>query len=176
MSLPKQKKPVWGKKSEEFLVKLSREAVEQNTSEDSPTILYFQVDYDKSKRNFYGEFEEMIFKNDKGVQVKGIITVFDNEVEEIARMVDQDTPLKFSAYIEHLKEIGIDPQIGDYFGYKHKFYYIYSKTALDSNKAIIASGRDAVHITFSCYQQDDERIYIEPWRTESDLGSEDNIK
>jgi hypothetical protein len=173
---PRHKKPVWGKKTEEFLVKVSRESVEQNTSEERPTILYFQVDYDKSKRNFYGEFEEMIFKNDKGTQVRGIITVSDTEVEEIARMVDQDTPLKFSVYFDHLKEIGIDPQIGDYFGYKHKFYYIYSKTALDASKSVIASGRNAIYISYSCYQQDDERIYIEPWRTESDTGTEENIK
>ena len=173
---PKQKKPVWSKKTEEYLVKVSRESVEQNTSEERPTILYFQVDYDRSKRNFYGEFEEMVFTNDKGVQVRGIITVQDTEVEEIARMIDQDTPLRFSVYTDHLAELGINPQIGDYFGYKHKFYYIYSKTALDSNKAIIASGRKAIHISYECYQQDDERIYIEPWRTTSDLGSEEKIK
>lgn len=171
-----EKKKVWGNKTEEYLVKVSREAVEQNTSEEKPSVLYFQVDYDKSKRNFYDEFEEMIFKNDKGIQVKGIITVFDNEVEEIARMIDQDTPFELSVYTSHLKELGIDPQIGDYFGYKHKFYYIYSKTAIDSNKSVVASGRNAVHITYSCYQQDDERIYIEPWRTQSNLGTEENIK
>lgn len=162
----------WGKDNQDFLESISRDAVEVYNEN---SLLYFQVDYAKSKRNFYGEYEIIEFVEKKGISVKGIITIQDQDTEEIAKLLNQNTTLVFGCYINHLKELGVDIRIGNYFSYKNKFYYIYNKVALDANRNIVASGKDPVWNSFQCYQEDDEAVYGDGWRENSNEGSQEKI-
>ena len=60
----------YGDKTLKYLKKLSRESVEQHTN---TSVLYFEVDFERSKRNFYGEMLIRIWKNPIGISVKGVI-------------------------------------------------------------------------------------------------------
>ncbi len=162
----------WGKDSQAFLESVSRDAIEVYNEN---FVLYFQVDYTKSKRNFYGEYEIIEFTEKKGVAIKGIVTVHDQETEEIAKLINQNTILSFGCYVNHLKDLGIDIRLGNYFSYKNKFYYIYNKVALDANRNVVASGTDVVWNKYDCYQEDDEAIYGDGWRETSNEGSQDKI-
>ena len=60
----------FGSKDLAYLKKVSRQAVEDHTN---TSMLYFEIDYENSKRNFYGEMLVKAFKVPQGVEVKGII-------------------------------------------------------------------------------------------------------
>lgn len=145
----------WGENTQNFLVHASRTAVEDYSEN---FVLYFEVDYLKSKRNFYGEFEILQFKDENGKKIKGVVNVENSEVSESFQLLEQNTSLAFFCYIEHLKDLGIDIQVGDYFKYKNKFYYVFNVIALDANKNVIASGDEPIWQKYNCYQEDNEII------------------
>lgn len=162
----------WGKNTQDFLVQVSRKAIE-NYNENS--VLFFEVDYNKSKRNFYGEYETIEFINKKGIEVKGVINIKNEEVDERAKMINQNTSLEFSCYIDHLKDLGIKPELGNYFSYKNKFYYIYNKIALDANQNVIAGGNKPIWQRFDCYEEDGETLYGFNYIGLDDEGSQNEI-
>jgi len=145
----------FGQKSTDFLKKKSRDAVE--TYSDTP-VLYFEVDVENSKRNFYGEMIVKKWKNPKGTKVKGTVNVKESTEINLADLPNKLTQLEFSCYIDHLKDIGIWPQMGDYISVKNRFYYIQTKELLDSNKHVIMTDKDAYSITFKCGEADDETV------------------
>lgn len=162
----------FGENTQKMVETLSRTAVE-NYNEN--TVLYLEIDYGKSKRNFYGEFEIIKFVHEKGIEVKGIVNIINSETEEVSKLFNQNTLIEFSCYVSHLKELKIQPDFGNYFAYKNKFYYIYGRTALDASQSVIANGREPIWIKYNGYQEDDEAIYSEPWRMQSTFGDENSI-
>lgn len=145
----------FGSKTQNYLKKLSRESVEKHTN---TSVLFFAVDYEKSKRNFYGELIIKKWVNAQGIEVKGVI-----QLDEGGDLVMEDIPnkiltLNFSCYISHLRELGIDPQLGDYFATKNRIYMIYNKTILDANQVSIMTDAEAMYIKYDCVQGDDEQL------------------
>lgn len=145
----------FGQKSTDFLKKKSRDAVEIYS--DTP-VLYFEVDVENSKRNFYGEMIVKKWKNPKGAKVKGTVEITESSEFNLADIPNRLTQLKFSCYIDHLKDLGIWPQLGDYFSVKNRFFFIQTKELLDVNKHAIMVDKDAYSITFTCGEADNETV------------------
>ena len=146
---------LFGDKSLKYLEKMSRTAVEDYTN---TSLLFFEIDYQASKKNFYGELIIKQFVNPLGIEIKGTI-----EITEGADIATEDIPsklthLKFNCYLGHLKELGIDPRLGDLFSVKNRFYYIYDKTILDADKVSIGVDRGALNVEFKANQLDSEQI------------------
>lgn len=159
----------FGTKTQNYLKKLSRESVEKHTD---TSVLYFEVDVENSKRNFYGELLVKVFINPLGIEVKGIIEITaggDLVVEDIPNAIAN---LKFSCYIQHLQELGIDPKIGDYFTTKNRTYFIFKKEIVDTNRGSIGTDREQMTIQFECVQSDSEQLHAGLW----DVDSEDPTK
>lgn len=152
----------WGSKNERYLQKKSRGQIEDNLNF---TVLYLQLDIENSKVNFYGEVIAKKFVVPQGIPVKGVIEVRSGD-QSYTPVVGKDTELMFSCYVDHLRELNINPQIGDYFVSKNKWYFIYEKTALDDNQVAVATDK-AVSIRFSCAQVIDEEMFIDPWSDSS---------
>lgn len=150
----------FGQKTANYLKKLSRESVEKHTD---TSVLYFEIDVENSKRNFYGELLVKRFVNPRGTEVKGIIDISagnDLTVEDIPNAIAN---LKFSCYIEHLQELKIDPKIGDYFSTKNRTYFIFKKEIIDTNRGAIGTDRSQMTIQFECVQADDEQLHPGLW-------------
>jgi len=145
----------FGRKSEQFLRTKSRQAVEKYSD---TSLFYFEVDYDKSYKNFYGELLIKEWVNPQGTQLHGTIEVTESDESELSGLPNKLLSLKFSCYVEHLKEIGIMPKIGNYFTTKNEVYIIQDKTLLDSNKHSINTDSEAIAIEFKCTQVDDETM------------------
>lgn len=150
-------KITWGEKTQAYLEEKSRISVEEHSN---TFLLYYELDYEKSKRNFYGECLYKKFK--KQVQVHGTIAITAEENKYENEIVQRNTNMEFGTFIEHIKELGINPQLGDYFYAKNKWYIIHSKTALDDNLTAVAYDK-AITIKFLATQVDDEVISPEPW-------------
>lgn len=150
----------FGKKTAAYLKKLSRESVEKHTD---TSVLYFEVDVENSKRNFYGELLVKKFINPLGIEVKGIINITagnDIVVEDIPNAI---ASLKFSCYIQHLQELKIDPKIGDFFATKNRTYFIYKKEIMDTNRGAVGTDREQMTIQFEAIQADDEQLHPGLW-------------
>ena len=145
----------FGNKSESFLKKKSRQAIENYTD---TSLLYFEIDYNKSKKNLYGELLMKEWVNPNGIQIYGTIEITESSQSELERIPQKLLNLKFSCFIDQLKEIGIMPQIGNYFATKREFYYIHDKTLLDANKYSINTDNEAMSIVFTCTQIDEEAL------------------
>lgn len=150
-------KLAWGEKSQIYLEEKSRESVEEHSD---TFLLYYELDYEKSKRNFYGECLHKIYK--KAIPVYGTIAISAEENKYENEIVQRNTNMEFGTFLEHIKELGINPQLGDYFYAKNKWYIIHSKTALDDNSTAVAYDK-AITIKFLATQVDDEVISFEPW-------------
>lgn len=147
----------FGSKTEKYLKKLSRESVEKHTN---TSLLFFAVDYERSKRNFYGEMIIRIWKNTIGVEVKGIIQLDQSSEVSVEDIPNKTMNLNFSCYLDHLKELGISPGIGDCFSTKNRIYMIYDKTILDANMVSIATDREALYIKYDCIALDSEQTTL----------------
>jgi hypothetical protein len=145
----------FGGKDVAYLKKVSRSAVETNTN---TSVLFFQVDYEKSKRNFYGELIVRTWVNSLGVEVKGIIQLEEGSDTSVQDIPNKVLTLNFSCYISHLKELGIDPQLGDYFSTKNRIYMIHNKSILDANQVSIGTDREALYVKYEAIQADDEQL------------------
>jgi|ERR1035437_6558105 hypothetical protein len=146
----------FGSKTENFLRKKSRQAVENYSD---TCLLYFEVDYARSKKNLYGELLVKEWVDPNGIQLYGNIEITEDSQSDLERIPFKLLQLKFSCFVEHLKEVGIMPQIGNYFATKNELYYIHDKSLLDSNKHSINTDNEAISIEFYCTQIDDETIY-----------------
>lgn len=145
----------FGSKDMAYLKKLSREAIEDVTN---TSVLFFAVDYERSKRNFYGELIIRVWTDPLGIEVRGIIQLDEGNDVVIEDIPNKILNLNFSCYIAHLRELGIDPQLGDYFSTKNRIYMIHNKTILDANQVSIATDREAFYIKYECVQADSEQL------------------
>lgn len=154
-----------------YLKKLSREAVEQH---NNVSLLYFGLDWEASKRNIYGEMIVKKFKNVSGVQIKGIIKMQQGDETLNQGIPQKIMKLDFSCYVEHLKELGVDPKIGDYFSYGVRFYKIYDTTLEDYGPGNVIGNRERMRKDFRCIQEDDEVIQQNPFG--DNLGTDIDIR
>lgn len=145
----------FGNKSAAFLEKKSRQAVELYTDTFA---LFYEIDFENSQRNFYGELLIPKWKNAKGVKVYGTIEVKEMSEEKLEMIPNKILEAKVSCYIAHLREIGLNPQLGDIFSIKNRFYYIVDRTLLDANKGAIVSTEEALSIQFTCLEADNEMM------------------
>jgi hypothetical protein len=164
-------KAYWGNKTQAYLKKVSRESVEKHTN---TSVLFFAVDYERSKRNFYGELIIRVFTNATGIEVKGIIQLDEGSDVQVEDIPNQIVVLNFSCYISHLRELGIDPQLGDYFSTKNRVYMIHSKSILDANQVSILTDREALYVKYECVQADDEQL-LPPGAFDGPLGTKNEI-
>jgi hypothetical protein len=154
-----------------YLKKVSREATEQHTNTSA---LYFQVDYNNSKKNFYGELIVRKWVNPLGVEVKGIIDLVEGDEIAVEDIPNKTMKLNFSCYLDHLRELNIQPELGDCFSIKNRIYMIYNKTILDANMVSIATDQEAVYIKYDCIELVDEQL-IPPGDYSSNIGSKNDI-
>lgn len=145
----------FGSKTNDFLIKKSRQAVEDQSN---TALLYFEVDVENSKRNFYGEMIIKKWKDPKGIKVKGTIEITESQNINLADIPNKITQLKFSCYTDHLRDLGIWPQVGDYFSVKNRFYFIQTKEILDVNEHTVNVDNDAYSIVFNCGEADSESV------------------
>ena len=145
----------FGNKTLNYLKEKSRTAVEKNTN---TTALYFELDFEKSKKNFYGEILIKHWTNPKGVAVNGIISIKEADEVTLEDIPNQLATLDFVVYIDHLKELNIWPQLGDFFSIKNRIYIIHRKSLLDSDKNSILTDQEAVTIKFYCMESDQENM------------------
>jgi hypothetical protein len=143
----------FGEKDQEYLKQVSRQAVEEH---HNVTVLYFELDWEKSKRNFYGEMLVKKIKNPHGVEVRCAPKLKQNEQEWSTGLANKQMSLIVSVYVEHLKELNINPQRGDYFTVGKRIYQIHDKTIEDVGPGNLILGRERIRQDFFCYQEQDE--------------------
>jgi len=145
----------FGNKTLDYLKNKSRTAVEKYTD---TTALFLELDFERSKKNFYGEILIKAWRNPRGTAVNGIISIKEADEVTVEDIPNQIASLDFVVYIDHLKELGIWPQLGDYFTIKNRMYLIHRKSLLDSDKNSILTDKEAVTIKFYCIEADSENI------------------
>jgi hypothetical protein len=160
----------FGDKTADFLKKKSRQAVE--TYHNAP-ILFFAIDWTKSKRNFYGEMTVKKFVNPKGVPVKGIYKFTQSEPQIQNGIPNKTLKLVVSIYVDQLEELGIDPQQGDYFAMGKRYYQIYDRSIADVGPGSLMMNRGNVRRDYYCNEADDETIQKNPFG--DNLGQEVQI-
>ena len=161
----------FGDKDASYLKKTSREAVE--THHNAP-ILYFEIDWIQSKRNLYGETLVKKFKNSKGVEVYGIYKIQEDDATQTNGIPNKTLKLTISVYTEHLEELNITPQRGDYFGIGKRLYRITDKTIEDVGPGNLLMNRERMRQDFFASQDDDEVLQKDIWG--DNLGIESDIK
>lgn len=161
----------FGKKDMQYLKKMSRQAVEKHTDTQ---VLYFEIDYENSIRNFYGELTVKKFVNPTGVSVKGVIDIESNDAVTLEKIPNKITHLTISCYSDHLRELGIEPRIGDYIVALNSYYMIWDRTISDAVNPV-AVGRENLSIQFKCQAVDDEEVLPEIYQKEN-RGSQNDIE
>lgn len=164
----KIKHKIVGTKTQEFLKKKSRQAVEKYQDID---VLFFQIDYKRSKKNGYGELLIKQFIEPSGIPVKAAVAVEskDNTVLS-SNLYYKDQAIRVSIYKEQLDELGVEISLGDCFGWKNRLYEVYQKTLEDSSEAAPLIDESPVGYLFLCKQIIDESIYPDSWRDSTSKG------
>lgn len=162
----------FGPKDLKYLKKVSRQAIEKHTE---TTVLYFELDYENSRRNFYGEMVIKKFVQSKGVPIKGVVEVLQSDTATLERIPNKLTTMTFSCYLDHLREEDVEPRIGDYFATKNRFYLIHDRTILDANEVQVAVDREALSIRYTCVEADEESILPDIFATENQ-GTKNEIE
>lgn len=157
----------FGDKTSAYLKKKSRQAVEKY---HNAPILFFEIDWENSKRNFYGEMPMKKFANPKGVQVRGIYKISQNDDVVQNGVPNKTMKLIVSVYVDQLDELKINPQQGDYFGIGRRLYQIYSRTVDDVGPGSLMMNRGKMRKDFYCYEEDDEVL------AKNAFGSNDGLE
>src|SRR5579863_1225966 len=95
-----------GSKTQEYLKNVSRQAVEEY---HNAPILYFEIDWEQSKRNFYGEMMMKKLKNPLGVEVRGTYKISQSAENAFQGLPNKLMTLVASFYVESLRELMIEP-------------------------------------------------------------------
>jgi hypothetical protein len=160
----------FGDKDVQYLKDKSRESLEvdQNFS-----VLYFGIDWDLSNRNFYGELLTKKFKTSKGVPIKASFKIIEGSEQVFNDIPNKIMKLNVACYVEHLKELNIDPKQDDFFAIGQRLYRIYNLTLKDSGPGNILVNRERLQVYFDCVQDDDEVLQKNVWG--DNLGLESQI-
>ena len=156
----------------EYLQKKSREVVEE---QQNFSVLYFEVDWINSKKNFYGELIYKKFTIPKGIPIKGSI-----KLEQGSEQMSQGVPnkimkLTLSIYTQQLDELGVRPKLGDYFGIGNRFYEIFDRTIEDVGVGNVMIDRKQMRLDYKCVQADDEVMFRDAWGNDN-LGTESKLR
>jgi hypothetical protein len=161
----------FGSKDMQYLKKVSRQAIEKHTDTEA---LYLEIDYEKSIRNFYGELIVKKFVNPLGIALRGVINVEENDTVTLEKVPNKITKFTFSCYTDQLRELGVEPKIGDYFVLQNRYYMIWDKTISDAVNPV-AAGRENLAITYKCSEADDEEVLPDLFQKEN-RGSQNDIE
>jgi len=165
-------KAYFSDKDAAYLNKVSKQVVEDH---NNVSILYFAIDWVHSHRNFYGELLHKKFSNPFGTQIKGIL-----KLEQGGEQLLQSLPYKLmkmtvSIYTDQLKQLNVEPQLGEYFSVGNRFYRIYNKTIDDVGPGNLMINRGRMRCDYNCIEEDNEVISQNPW-TDGDLGTEADLR
>jgi hypothetical protein len=161
----------FGSKDMQYLKKMSRQAIEKHTDTEA---LYLEIDYENSIRNFYGELIVKKFVNPKGVPVKGVIAVEEHDNVTLEKVPNKITRFTLSCYTDHLRELNVEPKMGDYFILQNRYYMIWDRGITDAVNPV-AVGRENLSITYKCTEADDEEVLPEIFQKE-ERGSQNDIE
>jgi len=161
----------FGSKDFQYLKKLSRTAVEKHTDTEA---LFLEIDYEKSIRNFYGELIVKKFVNPSGIAIRGVIAVDETDTVTLEKVPNKITKFTLSCYTDHLRELGVEPRIGDYFVLQNRYYMIWDKTISDAVNPV-AVGRENLAMTYKCSEADDEEVLPELFQKEN-RGTQNDIE
>ncbi len=150
----------FGDKDVAYLKEKSRQAVEEHN--DMP-ILYFAIDWEKSKRNFYGEMPIKRFKNPRGIQVRGAYTMEQKDMKSTGGVTSQKMRLTVSLFVEQLQELGIDPLLGDYFAIGARIYRIDHRTMKDAGPGNVLLNRERMRADYTANEEEDEALQKDIW-------------
>lgn len=145
----------FGDKDAAYLKQVSREAVEET---HNMPILFLEIDWINSKRNFYGEMTVKRFKNPKGVQIRGSYKIEQNPMTTQNGIPYKTMRLTVSIYTEQLQELSIEPKIGDYFYAGSRYYQIYDRTINDVGPGNLMMQRERMRCDYFTFEVDDETI------------------
>jgi hypothetical protein len=113
---------IFFKDAEESLFKLmGRELVERLITQH---FTLYRINPGKTESNFYGESRHKVYKDP--VEVIGRIQIQDADVISeggIRRMAKGD--MSAWIYLDHMNELGIDINVGDFIYYAGKYYEVY---------------------------------------------------
>lgn len=161
----------FGDKDLKYLKKVSRQSVETH---HNSSVLYFEIDWVNSKRNFYGELIMKKFIHPKGIPVLCALNIKQGDASMFQGVPNKILNLTVSVYIDQLKELGIEPKLGDYFGVGKRLYEIYDKTIEDTGVGSLMFKRGNIRQDFFCIQSDDEVIQKNSFG--ENLGLESDIE
>lgn len=156
-------------KTVNYLKAKSREAIEEN---QNISLLYFQVDWENSKKNFYGELLFKKFINPQGIQLRGAIKMEQGGEQMQSGIPSKIMKLVFSCYVDALREMNCDPKRGDFFGYGKRLYEIYDKTLEDYGPGNVIGNRERMRIDFMSIEADDETLQRNPFGDNLGLDSQ----
>ena len=148
-------KGYFGDKDVEFLKKQSRQAVEE--IHNAP-ILFLELDWENCHRNFYGEMTVKKFKHPQGIQVRGSYKIRQGELTHQNGIPYKSMNLTVSLFVEQMKELGIDPQRGEYFYIGKRYYQIWDKSIIDAGVGNVLMTREKMQQDFHAFEVDDETI------------------
>jgi hypothetical protein len=163
----------FGNKTQEYLKQTSRQAVEEY---HNAPILYFEIDWEQSKRNFYGEMTMKKLKSPRGIEVRGAYKITQSEENAFQGLPNKLMSLVASFYVESLEELHIEPKLGDYFAIGWRVYQIYDKTIPDVGPGNLILNRERMRIDFKCLQEDTESYSGANMWSNINLGYEADIK
>ena len=115
-----------GDKDLDYLEHVSRQSVEEH---GDFSVLYFALDWERSKRNFYGELLMKKFKVVKGVPLKVKYIIKEGEETLQNNIPNQLLELNVSVFVQQLRELDIDPKLDDYFALGQRLYRIWRSRA-----------------------------------------------
>lgn len=161
----------FGSKDMAYLKKVSRQAIEKHTDTSA---IYLEIDYENSIRNFYGELIVKKFVNPLGTLIKGVMNVEESDTVTLEKVPNKITKFTISCYLDHLRELGVEPRIGDYFVLQNRYYMIWDKTITDAVNPV-AVGRENLSVNYKCSEADDEEVLPELFQKE-DRGSQNDIE
>ena len=161
----------FGDKDAKYLEKVSRQAVEDH---HNSSILFFEIDWTKSKRNFYGEMIIKKLKNITGVELRGVYNFTQTAATQSQGIPNKGLKLVVSIYTAQLKEVNVAPSLGDYFGIGKRLYKITDKTIEDVGPGNLMVNRGRVRQDFTCTEESDESLQKSAYG--DNLGLEIDIK
>lgn len=145
----------FGDKTAEYLKEKSRTAVEDH---HNMPILFLQIDWINSKRNFYGEMPVKRFVNPKGIQIRGKYELEENDMTHRAGIPYKTMKLSVGVFVEQLKELAIEPARGDYFYVGNRYYQIWDVTINTAGPGQLLMNRERMKVQYSAFEVDDETI------------------
>lgn len=163
-------KGYFGDKDQDYLKQLSRQAVEEH---HNAPILYLELDWESSNKNFYGEITVKRFVIPSGISIRGAIQLSQNELQRQEGVPYKTMSLVLSIYTEQLQEKGIDPKLGDFFYVGTRFYQIWDKTINDAGPGQLMLNRGRIRCDYKAFEVDDEAIQHQI--TDQNPGPEWNI-